>query len=305
MADISTLILDREYKIVNLNISLNERNVNIMGILVADSGGTKTDWAYLEGSDKEYFYGRGLHPAYLTVEQIVENVKDSVPVTPERIYFYGAGCHGSGPESKIDRALSQVFPNADVSVADDLTGAARAHLQQSQGLIASLGTGSICGRYEAGEVQKRSAALGYAIGDEGSAADLGRTILKAYFRDDLNSETLKLTANRLRNVSYTECMDRIYNSDRPNKELAAVAGMVFVHPLTDQLQALLTSRFLGFIDSQFSTLSPDKTEHIVGAGSVAVAHKNILSAAYSKRGFNQISIKQNVIEGLTRYHSLQ
>lgn len=274
-----------------------------MSILVADSGGTKTDWAYLEGSDTKYFPCSGLHPAYMTVDQIAYEIKNSVPVKSEHLFFYGAGCHGPGPASKMEQVLNQVFPSAEVSVKDDLTGVARAHLQKTRGLIATLGTGSICGRYEEGEILNRSAALGYAIGDEGSAADLGRTILKAYFRQNLNPETIELTKKRLKNGSYTEWMDQIYNSTRPNMELAAVAGKVFVQPLTDQLQEMISSRFLEFIDSQVSMLSPGNDDQIVCTGSVAVTHAELLSAAFSDRGFTRVSIKENVIEGLVRYHS--
>jgi len=274
-----------------------------MNTLIADSGGTKTDWASLEGSDADYFSGNGLHPAYMTVEQIVHEIQNTVSVTPDSVYFYGAGCHGPGPAVKVEQAIKKVFPNADVSVSDDLTGVARAHLQHSQGLIAALGTGSICGRYKAGEILKRSVALGYAIGDEGSAADLGRTILKAHFREKLDPETAELTAARLNNASYSEWMDRIYGSNRPNRELAAVAGMVFDHSLTDQLQKIVSFRFLEFIDSQFSTLSPDHSDQIVCTGSVAVAHAELLLDAFLNRGFNQVSIKENVIEGLVHYHS--
>lgn len=281
---------------------MKEGDWNRMGILIADSGGTKTDWVHLTDNDTDYFSGGGLHPSYMTSEQIADEIESSVPVTPERIFFYGAGCHGEGPVTKIVKAIIQVFPSSDIVISDDLTGVARAHLQQSRGFIAALGTGSICGLYESGEILKRSAALGYAIGDEGSAADLGRTILKAYFRDSLDSETAGLTAARLQNGSYSEWMDSIYNSDRPNKTLAAVAGKTFIYPLTEQLQDMISSRFLEFIDSQISTLSPDQGDKIVYTGSVAVAHSEILLEVMSGRGFNNVIIKENVIEGLARYH---
>lgn len=276
-----------------------------MNILLADSGGTKTDWAYTGGGDTEYFSGNGLHPAYMTDDQIIHEINRMVTVTPDVVYFYGAGCHGAGPALKVEQSFKKVFPQADVIVSDDLTGVARAHLQHSEGLIAALGTGSICGRYKAGEILKRSAALGFAIGDEGSAADLGRTILKAYFREQLDYETTTETADRLKNASYSEWMDQVYNSDRPNRELAAVAGKVFGYPLTDQLKEIISSRFLEFIDSQFSTLAPDLNEQIVCSGSVAVAHTELLADAFSNRGFNQVTIKENVIEGMVHYHSLR
>lgn len=274
-----------------------------MRILVADSGGTKTSWACLEKYRTDYFTGSGLHPAYMTVDQIADEIEKSVPVTPERVFFYGAGCHGRGPVAKIEQAIKKVFSEAEIIIKDDLTGAARSHLQRSRGFIAALGTGSICGLYDSGDILKRSASLGYAIGDEGSAADLGRTILKAYFRDTLDSETAALTASRLPNATYSGAMDWVYTSERPNKKLASVAGKVFVHPLTDQLQDIVSSRFLEFIDSQFSTLSPVPSDQIVCTGSVAMAHADLLLNAFSGRGFKHVSIKENVIEGLAAYHS--
>ncbi|WP_340105605.1 hypothetical protein [Rhodohalobacter sp. 8-1] len=273
-----------------------------MGILVADSGGTKTDWVHLEENDINYFSGGGLHPAYMTIDQIADEIESSVPVTPKRIFFYGAGCHGPGPVEKIEKSIHHVFPGVRVMISDDLTGVARAHLQQSTGFIAALGTGSICGRYESGEIVQRSAAMGYAIGDEGSAADLGRKILKAYFRDTLDPETAKLTRKRLENDSYSEWMGRIYTSKRPNKELAAVAGKVFIEPLTNQLQDIITLGFLEFIDSQFSTIFTDRGGEVVCTGTVAVAHEELLKKAFTTRGFEKITIKENVIEGLARYH---
>ena len=274
-----------------------------MGILVADSGGTKTDWAYLNEKGTMHFSGNGLHPAYMSGDDITEEIRRTVSAQPSQIYFYGAGCHGPEPVSKIKGAIQEALPDAFITVRDDLTGVARAHLQKSGGLIVALGTGSICGRYQDGEIVGRSAALGYAIGDEGSAADLGRVLLKAYFRQTLNKNTSEKVAERLQHVTYSDCMDKIYGSSRPNRELASFAGMVFEGALTDQLKELISSRFLAFIDSQFESLQPGKEEQIVCSGSVAIAHAGALKQAFLRRGYDQVSIKEDVIGGLARYHS--
>src|SRR6056297_2718903 len=274
-----------------------------MGILVADSGGTKTDWVFLNDNGLMHFSGSGLHPAYMSGDDITEEIRRTVSVQPSQIYFYGAGCHGPEPVSKIKGAIQQAFPDAFVTVRDDLTGVARAHLQNFGGLIVAPGTGSICGRYQDGEIWRRSAALGYAIGDEGSAADLGRILIKAYFRHTLDKKTAYAVAERLQHVTYSDCMDKIYGSSRPNKELASIAGMVLDGPLTDQLSELISSRFLAFIDSQFESLQPGKEERIVCSGSVAIAHGGALKQAFSHRGYERVSIKKDVIGGLARYHS--
>lgn len=271
-------------------------------ILVADSGGTKTDWVYLHKNEATYFSGSGLHPAYLSADEISGEIQNLISEPPSHIYFYGAGCHGPEPVLKIQRSIQQVFPDASVDVKDDLTGVARAHLQSSGGLIAALGTGSICGRYDAGEIQERSAALGYAIGDEGSAADLGRTLLKSYFRKMMHQETINQVAGRLNHISYSECMDTIYSSDRPNRELASVAGKVFIQPLIPELREIVQSRFMEFIESQFETLKPGNEEQVVCTGTVAVAHAEILKEAFALSGYHRVRVRENVIKGLAKYH---
>jgi len=274
-----------------------------MKTLVADSGGTKTDWVMLKNAGSEFFKTAGLHPSYVSSNQITAEVRKTISEAPDEIYFYGAGCHGAGPIRKIKQAIHAVFTGSKVFVHDDLTGVARAHLQWNDGVIAALGTGSICGRYQNGEIVERSAALGYAIGDEGSAADLGRTILKAYLRKTLGKETQELIKIRLGSDSYSEWMDRIYNSERPNRELAAVAALAFKLPLNSELREVVMNCFLKFIDTQLIPLSADPEGPIVYTGSVAVAHGEILFEAMQKRGIEQVSIEKNVIEGLAIYHS--
>lgn len=274
-----------------------------MSILIADSGGTKTDWASVEQSKSEIIHGTGLHPAYMSVDQIEEYIRKDINIVPERVYFYGAGCHGDKPKTKITEALKKVFPVAKIEVMDDLTGAARAHLQNSDGIVVLFGTGSICGRCESGKINERSASLGYAIGDEGSAADLGRSIIKAYFRQALDPETKELVENFLVEKSYSDLMSRIYASERPNRELAMIAGNILDNPLTDQLKKLILVRFTEFIDTQLAMLLPSSDERIVCTGKVAIAHADILLEAMATREFKKVSIMRNIIEGLMRYHT--
>jgi len=275
-----------------------------MNILIADSGGTKTDWAYIDSAGIHYFNGKGLHPAYNTFHELTSEIARSVkPQTISQVYFYGAGCLGKSPVDKISGAISQSIPDSEVHVFDDLTGAARAHLQQSDGIIAALGTGSICGRYKNGEIIRRSAALGYAIGDEGSAADLGKTAIKAFFRKDFDKDTHQTVKKILGNEDYSYWMGKIYGSTQPNLVLASIAGDIFREASHSQLQEILISRFESFIDSQLSSLHPVKDEQIVFAGTVSNVHKGLLSTLMETRDFENFSVKPGLIEGLVAYHT--
>ena len=251
-------------------------------ILLADSGGTKTDWAYVRvgesvlvpgrGSvpergpvpERETLLGRGsvqrfqttgLHPLYLNdeiIRQTFEEVRDRLcrgeiqNDLPDEIFYYSAGCASDAVKKRIMRHLAAVFrgdgkarrhenplqenqtqrkqskehqsqykqaqnnPSQNnqvennpsqsaqvqsnqpqIYVGTDVEGAARAAFYgDERGLLVVLGTGSICARVVNGVMQEQSRSLGFAIGDEGSAADIGKRLLKGYFRRTFSPPTL-------------------------------------------------------------------------------------------------------------------
>src|SRR5690625_7908675 len=115
-------------------------------------------------------------------------------------------------------------------IKSDRGGAGVGSVGEGSGRVAVLGRGGIAAGCEAGILTHRSVSLGYAIGDGGSAADLGRRILKTWFRNTADTETLAWISEKLDDVRYGEMMNRIYNSKTPNRELASVAGRVLQEP---------------------------------------------------------------------------
>jgi len=47
-------------------------------ILIADSGATKTDWAYVENGKPIFVKSAGLHPAYLSDDEMSGIIRKSV-----------------------------------------------------------------------------------------------------------------------------------------------------------------------------------------------------------------------------------
>ena len=273
-------------------------------ILIADSGATKTDWAYVENGKPIFVKSAGLHPAYLSDSEMSGIIRKSVgKFSPNHIYFFGAGCHSDAVNERLKSVLKEELDTVWVEISDDLTGAAKAHLQNNDGLIAALGTGSICGRYQTGKITQRSAALGYAIGDEGSAADIGKRVLRNYFRLRFDDETQAYISDKLQVTSYSEWMERIYQSRHPNRELAKIAGMVLNDTFPAQVKTLLVDSIQLFIDSQLHQLQPKPDESIVCTGTVAASNREIVKNIFAKSGFQQVEIGGSVIEGLVDFYS--
>lgn len=267
-------------------------------ILIADSGATKTDWLYVEGEIHKFFRTGGLHPAFLDPVTDANELKSELPnVQPNRIYFYGTGLGNQASDEKIHSLLRKAFPTANNIVAkSDLEGSAQAFFGSGDGVVAILGTGSICAKVESGKPVRKSAALGFAIGDEGSAVDLGRKLLRGYYRNQFSEETNNFLKQNLEPESYGDMMARIYQSDKPNRELASLAGEVLKEPFPGELSDLIEGAFQDFVDQQLSVLDLKGDEKIIFTGKVADVHKEILLKVMNDAGFTDVKVRYPVIE---------
>lgn len=267
-----------------------------MKILIADSGATKTDWLYFDGQEFVQVQTQGLHPANIQNHQDEMDIRSQVgELKPEKVLFYGTGCGNPVSDEIIKRFLSPVFPQSIIEVRSDLEGSGRAFFGEGDGVVAVLGTGAVCARIEAGKVAKKSAALGYAIGDEGSAADLGRRILRFYYRKSGSPDVVDFIAEKLETPDYGDMMNRIYSSPKPNRELASIAGKVFIYPYPGKLNELLREAFSDFIEKQLSTLELSENESIIFTGKVADVHQKLLIEMMNDTGYKNVKVLYPVI----------
>lgn len=99
------------------------------GILIADSGSTKTDWALVfphgeaqlsicepQGWNGEIrlFHTQGINPVQMKDEQIVAGVEEMRALLPAQtkiaaVYFYGAGCLGQQRRKVVEQAIREAL----------------------------------------------------------------------------------------------------------------------------------------------------------------------------------------------------
>ena len=267
-----------------------------MTYLIADSGATKTDWLYVDGNDTLHIKTQGLHPNNIQQLSDSEDIRTQIgDLKPQTIHFFGAGCGNPVSDEIVRRFLQPIFPDAVIRIQSDLHGSGRAFFGKDSGVVAVLGTGSVCAKIENGNIVQKSSALGFAIGDEGSAADLGRRILKIYFRKTGEPETLEFIAGKLKHADYAAMMNRIYRAGKPNRELAAVAGEVLNNPMPPELLTVIRDGFTDFADQQLSMLDLTGRDEIVFTGKVAHVHQEILIPLLNQKGYENVSIRYPVI----------
>lgn len=267
-----------------------------MKYLIADSGATKTDWLYVDGEETTQIQTQGLHPSNIQMMNDSVDLKHQIgSLSPDIIYFFGAGCGNPVSDEIVMRFLQPIFPRASLRIKSDLDGSGKAFFGKDDGVVVVFGTGSISAKIENGSLVKKSPALGFAIGDEGSAADLGRRILKMYFRKTGNPETLHFLEEKLESVGYSEMMNRIYRAGKPNRELASIAGQVLNKPIPPELESLIRDGFTDFINNQLSTLQLTGEEQIICTGKVAKVHESILIPLFKQLGYKNVEVRYPVI----------
>jgi glucosamine kinase len=158
--------------------------------LLADSGATKTEWCLLRpGHSPTRYRTDGLSPYFQTEAQLTDTLRTqllpqlppNVPTQPLSVAFYGTGCTGPDPNSRVEAAIRAVLPQAQaVAVASDMLGAARGVAGNVPGIVCILGTGANACYYDGAQITSPSYALGFWLGDEGSGGNLGKRLVTTY-----------------------------------------------------------------------------------------------------------------------------
>ena len=195
-------------------------------ILVADSGSTKTNWELVDNKKNVVcFQTMGLNPFYVTKDIVKNELSLHFPSDINTnyikdIYFYGAGCSSTERCNIIKFGIGYLFKKANIYVAHDLMGAARALFGQKDGIVAILGTGSNSCLYNGHKIISNIPSLGYVLGDEGSGAILGKKLIQSLLYNELpqyliDKFFLKYKTNK------NNLLETIYKKPYPNRFLAS------------------------------------------------------------------------------------
>ena len=288
-------------------------------ILIADSGGSKTDWA-LVGTPNDGFNvvlkvrTQGLNPFHQS-EDIIFNVLETElkPALKESIRgaelsepfdlisevtsvaFYGAGCTAD-LSIKVCKALSKSFPLANVEVQSDLLGAARATCGHHAGIVCILGTGANSSLYNGNEIVENVPPLGYILGDEGSGAVLGKWFLNGIFKGGLSKE-IRDSYLAWSGLSYSDIINKVYRQPLANRYLASISNLDKA-----ELEELVLSNFANFFEKNITRYSDASIHSLSAVGGIAAAYESQLRKCAKSYGYSVIKVLASPIDGLIEYH---
>lgn len=277
-------------------------------ILIADSGSTKTDWRLMDGSTEvSQVKTKGFNPYYQDPEEMVNEVESElVPAygktNVETIHFYGAGCSTMERQKKVTDALYPFFSEAEIFVHSDLIGAARSLSGDKPGIVCILGTGSGSCLYDGKKVDKSIPSLGFILGDEGSGAWLGKSMITDYLRGHMPKKVIE-TINQKLHIDKESILEHVNHKPMPSRYLAGFAKFISENANQTYFYQLLFDSFTAFAKNYIIRYSNYFEFNCHFVGSIAYHNQDVLNHVAKYTGFKIGNINKSPIDGLTKYHS--
>lgn len=274
--------------------------------IIADSSSTRTEWVLVDG-DKvvEHAFTSGMNPYFQTRREISHTIRLELPEAFfkrrwEHVYFYGAGCANKEKTKVMESSLVAQF-KTPVTVESDLLGAARGLLVRRPGLACILGTGSNSCLYDGHEIVKTVSSLGYILGDEGSSAYLGKTLIADMLKG-IAPQRLTQEFYEHFNVTPNMLMDDIYTYKMPSRTLARYSTFLAQNLENEYVYQLVYAAFMRFF-SRNITAYDFANNPISFVGSTCVTYRDILYRAADEFGAVIDKVIPASMPGLIEYHA--
>lgn len=276
-------------------------------ILIADSGSTKTDWI-LTTSENSILEVEtlGINPVRDSRDAIFDIIKNHLASQlPEeykvdQIFFYGAGCIDPYKKNIAEVLISIFGSDTRIAVESDLLGAARALCGNQAGIACILGTGSNSCLYDGKEIIANTSPLGYILGDEGSGAFLGKTlvgnILKKIFSQKLQDSFFKKYG-----LTPSIIINKVYREPMPNRFLASLVPFLAEHREEPEIHDMLIGAFRLFFERNVKAYRHPEME-INCVGSIAFYFNDEITDAAAKEGLKMGKILQKPAQDLAFFH---
>lgn len=275
-------------------------------ILIADSGGSKTDWRMLhDNGNIGQANGVGFNPYYQPISHLHQTLEEVVvPLIHERvtkIFFYASGVSSEKNQEMIRTAFAQYFPEARIEVGWDLLAAARALCGEEPGIACILGTGSNSCLYDGQKITGNVANLGWILADEGSGTTIGKRLIFDYFREVMPKPLAAQFHSRFP-WSREEVLEKVYQQEKPSAFLASFSKFIFQHLKEPYCYQLVYDSFSDFYENNVMKYKNYQSLKVHFTGSIGFYFSDVLRQVAHDKGITVKNILEGPIAGLALYH---
>ena len=272
--------------------------ISTKSILLADSGGTRTDWCLISEKNRFYFETSTYHPSDLPSSDYLSEFWSKLTQSSQvSVYFYGSGCSNSIQKHQIKHYFNK-FEWASFEVETDLVAAGIALWKNHTGFIGILGTGSVSAFYSGKTVSNVCGGLGYILGDEGSGFYFGKTLIQKLLNNELSGSLSKELFNLLGNRG--EILSKIY-SEKGKKFISSIQTSEFItkEELIQEISMIHRENIRLFIQTSLPAITKETSISFVG--SYANFNSKLLEEELQFNNWKLETVIQKPIQGLAEY----
>jgi N-acetylglucosamine kinase-like BadF-type ATPase len=273
--------------------------------LIAESSSTRTEWVLVENSQLiQRVSTEGLNPFFQTRKEISRCIRLELPASfftkkIDEVFFYGAGCSSYEKKNIIGASLTAQF-KAPVQVESDLLAAARGLFLHDSGIACILSTGSNSCFYDGQIIINNVKPGGYILGDEGSAAVLGKLFLADVMKGLAPHQIVSEFFDKFR-ITPNDVMDSIYNRPFPSRFLATVTYFLINYIDNDYIHNLAADNFRHFFNRCVSQYDYHNYP-LRFMGTMANLYINVLHDIAHEYGVTIERIEETPMDGLIAFH---
>ena len=276
--------------------------------LIADAGATKTEWCVLQNGKVKTYLTAGISPYFLDSLQIIDLLrKELLPklkgMAFDNLYYYGTGCINPANNNMVKKSLQKVFPGTRVAVTHDVDAAAKGLCGHQKGIACILGTGSSSCYYDGKKIRKNSPGLGYALGDEGSGAYLGKKVIQYYLYNTFD-EDLRARFDAAYVTTAAEILENVYKKPLPNKYMASFARFLADNRGHYMIENIIEDGLNDFFFTHLCKYQEAWKYPISFVGGVAYGFRDVLMDLCDSYSFGFGKVLQKPMNGLVEYHSV-
>ena len=143
--------------------------------------------------------------------------------------------------------------------------------------------------------------LGFILGDEGSGAVLGRTLLGNLLKGIFPQE-MRLEFEREYDLAEPDIIDRVYRQPQPNRFLASLVPFINRHRQHPQVHAMLVEAFRQFLSRNVRAYGHAELP-VNFVGGIAFSFGEELAEAARAEGMKIGRILRGPIQEMVAYHT--
>ena len=250
---------------------------------------------------------RGTNPFFQSSDEIADEIASAlIPQLPsaevDDVFFYGAGCTAEKQPVLADALSRHLSVSGRLEVATDMLAAARSLCGHEPGIACILGTGSNSCAYDGTVITKNVSPLGFILGDEGSGAVLGKTLVGDILKEQLPRHIIEKFNDRF-HLTAADIIERVYRQKLPNRFLASLVPFLGENIADESVERLVVDSFRRFLVRNVKLYDGWNRLPIGFNGSIAYYYRPQLVKALQAEGMTLGRIVQAPMDGLIEYHT--